>query len=93
VLDWTDEQLLFSVLIWPSLESNPEEADHIYRQRVIEVKETIAKGAAEKMWGTRFEVDFGLTWDHRRPSRPAADGFAYAPPGEGMGAYEPMHRY
>lgn len=27
---------------------------------------TIAKGAKEKMWCTRWEVDYGLRWEHSR---------------------------
>ena len=85
VYSWTDERLIFSVLIWPSLESNPEDADYVFRQRVGQVKEAIAKGAAEKMWSTRFEVDFGLRWDHKRQVWTGADGFAYTPPAERVG--------
>ncbi len=83
VYDWTDERLIFSVLIWPSLESSPEEADHVFHQRVGEVKEAVARGAADKAWCTRFETDYGLRWDHERQVWTAGDGFAYdAPPRE-----------
>jgi hypothetical protein len=49
-------------------------------QKVREVKEAIAKGAAEKMWSTRFEVDYGLRWNHERQVWAGADSFAYEPP-------------
>ena len=41
------------------------------------VKQVIARGATEKMWSTRFEVDYGLRWDHERQVWTAEDGFAY----------------
>ena len=77
VYDWTTDRLIFSVLIWPSLESSPEDADYVFHERVREVKEAIAKGAAEKMWSTRFEMDFGLKWDHRRECWVGTDGHHY----------------
>jgi hypothetical protein len=80
VYSWADERLIFSVLIWPSLESSPEDADYVFRQRVGEVKEAIARGVADKAWCTRFETDYGLRWDHQRQVWTVADGFAYEPP-------------
>jgi hypothetical protein len=77
VYDWTDERLVFSVLVWPSLESSEHDADYRFRQRVDEVKEAIAKGAAEKAWATLFETDYGLRWDLRRECWVASDGHAY----------------
>jgi hypothetical protein len=41
------------------------------------VRHVIAKGASEMMWSTRFEVDYGLRWDHERQVWAASDGFAY----------------
>ena len=29
-------------------------------------QEAIAKGTAEKMWGSYWEMDYGLRWDHAR---------------------------
>ena len=82
VYDWATDRLSFSVLIWPSVESSPEDADYVFRQRVGEVKEDIAKGAADKAWSTRLETDYGLKWDAKRQAWTAADGYAYAPPVE-----------
>jgi hypothetical protein len=80
VFDWTTDRLIFSVLVWPSLETDAHDADYVYRQRVAEVKEALARGAADKAWCTRFETQYGLKWDHKRQVWTAADGFAYEPP-------------
>jgi hypothetical protein len=77
VYDWTDDRLIFSVLVWPSLESNAEEADYVFHQRVAEVKEVIARGAADKAWTTRVETDYGLRWDRNRECWVGSDGHAY----------------
>jgi len=47
VLDWTDDRRIFSVLVWPSLESRLHDADYVFHRRVEEVKEVIARGAAD----------------------------------------------
>jgi hypothetical protein len=44
------------------------------------VRQVIARCAAELTWSTRYEVDYGLRWDHERQVWVATDGFAYAPP-------------
>ena len=81
VFDWTTDRLLFSVLVWPPLESPTRlEAAYDHHQRVDAILDAIAKGAKEKMWCTRWEVDYGLRWDHRRQVWIAADGFAYDTP-------------
>jgi hypothetical protein len=85
VHDWTDDRHIFSVLIWPPLETPTDDADRVFRERVREVKEAIAKGAADRALCTRFETDYGLRWDHKRQVWTASDGFAYAPPGERVG--------
>jgi hypothetical protein len=77
VFDWTNDRLLFSVLIWPSLEPSPEDADYVFHERVDEIKEAIAKGCADKSWSTLFETDYGLQWDHRRECWVDGDGHAY----------------
>jgi hypothetical protein len=80
VYDWTDDRLIFSVLVWPSLDPNHRfalEAERAHRQRVEEVLAAIAKGAKEKMWSTRWEVDWGLEWDHERGAWVSPDGHAY----------------
>jgi len=81
VYDWTNERHIFSVLVWPSLEvpvDSYRDAARMQRERAEMVKEVIARGAAEKMWSTRFEVDYGLRWNHERQVWAAQDGFAYA---------------
>ena len=75
--DWTDDRLIFSVLIWPSLESSAHDADHVYQQRIEEVIETIARGATDRAWSTRWELDYGLRWDHRRECWVDGHGIAY----------------
>ncbi len=83
VYDWTNERHIFSVLVWPTLEAPADsyrDAARLQRERAELVKQVIARGAAEKMWSTRFEVDYGLRWDHERQVWVAEDGFAYAPP-------------
>jgi hypothetical protein len=72
---WVDDRLTFSVLVWPPLEVDPATAEHHHRERVGEVLEPIARGAAEKMWSTRWEVA-ELAWDHRRECWVDGDGHA-----------------
>ncbi len=78
--DWTDDRLLFSVIVWPPLESPGHDAIHDHEERVREVLEAIARGAADKRWSTRFETDYGLRWDHKRQVWTAEDGFSYSLP-------------
>ena len=73
---WVDDRLIFSVLVWPPLESGPATAERDHRDRVGEVIEAIARGAAEKIWSTRWEVS-ELAWDHRRECWVDGDGHAY----------------
>ncbi len=77
VYDWLEERRIFSVLVWPSLESSAHDANYVRHQRVDEVKKAIAKGATEKAWATLFETDYGLKWDSEREVWTASDGFAY----------------
>jgi hypothetical protein len=91
VFDWTDERLIFSVLIWPSLESSAHEADNVLHQRVGEVKAAIARGAADKAWCTRFETDYGLRWDHERECWVDGGGHAYDGSRFGVGSRRPTH--
>ena len=84
VYDWTNERLIFSVLVWPSLETDAHDADHIYLQRVAEVREAIAAGVADKLWCTRFETDWGLRWNSKRECWVDSDGHAY----DGARVYE-----
>ncbi len=80
VYDWTDERHIFSVLVWPALESAPERAAHAQQERARQVIRVLHAGAAEMAWSTRYEVDYGLRWDHEREVWAADDGFAYAMP-------------
>jgi hypothetical protein len=89
VYSWVDDRLIFSVLIWPSLESSQHDADYVFHQRVYEVKEVIAKGAADKAWSTRFETDYGLRWDASREVWADADGHAYDGSRFGAGSRSP----
>jgi len=77
VYDWTDERLIFSVLVWPSLESPPEDAPYDHRERVGAVLQAIARGSAKKAWSVRWEIDGGLQWDADRQVWVGEDGFAY----------------
>ena len=77
VYDWTNERRIFSVLVWPSLESSPQDADYVYHQRVDVVKQVIAKGVAEMAWSLRYETDYGLSWDPERKAWTTRGGFAF----------------
>ena len=77
VCDWTTQRRLFSVLVWPSLESPPDEAASHHRQRVDAVKSVIARGGADMAWCVHFETDYSLRWDSERKVWVAQDGFAY----------------
>lgn len=82
VYDWTNERRIFSVLVWPPLETPADEAYSRHDERVSQVLEVIARGASEKALSTRWDVDYGLAWDHKRQVWTAKDGFAYALPEE-----------
>jgi hypothetical protein len=77
VFDWTDDRLIFSVLVWPSLESSPQDAPHDHRERVGAILEAIAGGAADRAWSVRWEIDYGLVWDDSRQVWVGEDGYAY----------------
>jgi hypothetical protein len=78
VWDWTNDRHIFSVLVWPALEVEPlRDASYVQRERAMLIKEVTAKGASEMMWSTRYEVNYGLTWDHERQVWTATDGFAF----------------
>ena len=76
VHDWTSDRLLFSVLVWPPLESDAATAERDHRQRVEEVLDAIGRGASEKMWSTYWQVS-ELAWDHKRECWVDGDGHAY----------------
>ena len=75
--DYPPEASLEAVLVWPSLESSPQDAPHDHRERVGAILEAIAGGAADRAWSVRWEIDGGLWWDHERQVWVAEDGFAY----------------
>jgi hypothetical protein len=70
----------------PALEVAPERAASAQEESMKQVVRVLHAGAAEIAWSTRYEVDYGLRWDHKRQVWAAADGFAYGMPekvGEG----------
>jgi len=75
--DWTNDRRIASVLVWPVLEIEPPEAYEAHEERVEEVIAAISRGAADKAWCSRWEVDHGLRWDHKRQVWIAEDGFAF----------------
>ncbi len=85
VSDWTDERLVFSILVWPCLESDRHRAGFDHERRVRDVKEAIAKGCTEMAWSTRFDTDHTLRWDQKRGAWVASDGCAFD--GERLRAY------
>jgi hypothetical protein len=49
----------------------------------LEVPEAISRGAADRLWSVRHEVDGDLRylrWDHERQVWAGAEGFVYEPP-------------
>jgi hypothetical protein len=91
VYDWTNERLIFSVLVWPALEGEPREAAYDQQERVEQVLDAIARGAAEKMWSTRWELDYGLRWNNRREVWVDSDGHAYDGSRFGAGSRRPTY--
>jgi hypothetical protein len=77
VSDWTSERRVFSALVWPSLDTAPETAAQDHFERVAQVKQVIARGAAEMALTTRFDTDWDLAWHPQRKVWVAQDGFAY----------------
>jgi hypothetical protein len=76
VYSWVDERLLFSILVWPSLESDLADAYVDQHDRLEEILGAFAAGAAEKRWSTYWEVEH-LEWDGYRECWADADGIAY----------------
>ncbi len=85
VSDCTDERLVFSVLVWPCLESDRHLVGFDHERRVRDVNEAIAKGCTEMSWSTRFDTDHTLRWDQKRGAWVASDGCAFD--GERLRAY------
>jgi hypothetical protein len=63
---WTDGRLLFSVLVWPPLESSPFDAARDHEERTRQIKESFGRVCADRAWSVRFDTDYGLRWDHER---------------------------
>jgi hypothetical protein len=55
----------------------PERAATAQQERAEKVFRVLHAGAAEMAWSTRYEVDYGLKWNHERQVWEASDGFAY----------------
>ena len=72
--DWTSERLLFSVLVWPALESDDPRAQH---ERARQVLEVLHAGATEMAWSSRYDTEDGLTWAADREVWVGSDGFAF----------------
>jgi hypothetical protein len=85
VHDWTNERLIFSVLVWPPLEEPVETKARDHHERVHQVIRVLHAGATEMAWSTRYEVDAGLGWDAGREVWVGSDGFSYD--GERLFAY------
>lgn len=77
VFDWTDDRRFASILVWPPLESAEEDAAYHHMLRVEQMKGVVCKGAAEMVWSTKLETDWGLQWDPDRKVWVCSDGFAY----------------
>jgi hypothetical protein len=77
VFDWTDERLIFSVLVWPPLEAESFEAYARHEERVEEVLRVLHAGAAQMARSPRYEIDNSLRWDHERECWVDGDGHAY----------------
>jgi len=75
--DWTNDRRIASVLVWPPLEAEPSLAYTLHEARVEEVIAAISRGAADKAWCTRWEIDDSLRWDPERQVWEASDGFAF----------------
>jgi hypothetical protein len=67
-----------------------ETGERDQRERANEVIGAIARGAAEKMWSTRWEVA-ELAWDHMRECWVDSDGHAYDGSRFGAGGRSPTH--
>ena len=77
VRDFVNDRLIFTAMVWPTLESPRETALHAQRERVEEVLATISAGAADRLWSMRYEIDDGLLWDRdRQVWYSIEDGFA-----------------
>ena len=91
VRDWTTDSLIFSVLVWPPLESGVPryEANTVQRERAQAITEAIAIGAAQKMWSTYWVVDYCLVWDNERECWVDGDGYRYDGSRFGVGSRSP----
>ena len=53
VHDWTNDRLIFSVLVWPPLEERPETKARDHHERVHQVIRVLHEGATEMAWSKR----------------------------------------
>jgi hypothetical protein len=56
IKQWSDQRILYSILVWPATEYPEEDAREGHQHRVDAIKEAVAKGASEKMWSVQFET-------------------------------------
>ena len=77
ISDWQDGRLIFSVLVWPPLESHAHRAGLDHDARVRDVKEVIERGSLAMAYTTRFDTDCGLRWDPKREAWVASDCHAF----------------
>jgi hypothetical protein len=77
VYDWTNGRLIFSVLVWPPLESEISESDDAFYERIQEVKQVVYAGAQDKALTTFIETTYGLRWDPGRVCWVDRDGHGY----------------
>lgn len=80
VYDWTNNELVFSVLVWPPLDKdlrNQIAARRALDLRVAHVKDTVLRGAASRKWSMFIETDYGLEWNTARRAWVDSDGHAY----------------
>jgi hypothetical protein len=77
VRDWTDDRLIFSVLVWPPLEEPTQSRERDHHERIHQIIRVLHAGATEMAWSTRYDVDDGLEWDAKREMWKGSDSFAY----------------
>ncbi len=77
VCDWTTDRRIFSLMVWPPLESDAHNASYDHLERVDQVKRAFGDVCVELAWSTRFETDWGLRWDRRRECWVDSSGFHY----------------
>jgi hypothetical protein len=74
--DFTDSRLLFSLLVWPSLESPAHRARRDQEARLREIKESFGNVCTDRAWSVLFQTQY-LEWDSDREAWVSDDGHAY----------------